>query len=168
MLVDKVHQTLAPSSRVEGVLGRLIRAFPARVLAADDVIAPAPQRTHAPARDASRAGLLARFDAWLWRMQQRETDAWLGQAKDTADLEFRMRTLERSHNGPGASDRNGAPRRAGAIVPAVAGSSLAKPGKAGHSGTSEFRDVPVVWLCTPFEATPASTVLSEARPCVSS
>ncbi|MGE0312382.1 MAG: DUF3563 family protein [Lautropia sp.] len=97
MLVDKFHEIHSPSARAEGVLGRLMRAFPARVLVADDVapaaVAPAPVSRARP--DATSTGLLARLDAWLWRLQQRETEAWLAQATDTADLESRMRSLER-------------------------------------------------------------------------
>ena len=99
MLVDKFHPTPSPSTRVEGLLGRLMRAFPARVLAAQDLavgerILTAPATIVPP-----KAGLLARVDAWLWRLQQRETEAWLGQSKDASELEYRMRTLERGDAG---------------------------------------------------------------------
>jgi Protein of unknown function (DUF3563) len=46
------------------------------------------------------AGLFSRFFRWieraLWRAQQRDVEHYLSQATDAADLERRMRTLERS------------------------------------------------------------------------
>lgn len=103
MLVDKFHPTPSASTRTEGVLGRLMRAFPARVLVAEDLSADpiAPVSRSAAASAAPRPSLLGRLDAWLWRQQQRETEAWLGQAKDASELEQRMRLLERGNSGFG-------------------------------------------------------------------
>ena len=46
------------------------------------------------------AGLFSRFFRWIerafWRAQQRDVEHYLSQATDAADLERRMRTLERS------------------------------------------------------------------------
>ncbi len=97
-----------PSSYPEGVLGRLMRAFPARTLSEADAQDPIER---APAADASVAAerrepatpkaFLARLDAWLWRRQQQEREAYLSGASDVTELEARMRQLEarRSRSG---------------------------------------------------------------------
>jgi hypothetical protein len=51
---------------------------------------------HAPDQPAApRMTWLERLDAWLWRVRQREREAWLAQAKDIAEVETRLRALER-------------------------------------------------------------------------
>lgn len=47
------------------------------------------------ANGAPRAGLLERLDRWFWTQQLNERDAYLAQAQDHADLERRIRDLER-------------------------------------------------------------------------
>jgi hypothetical protein len=38
---------------------------------------------------------LDRLDAWAWRRSQKEREAYLAQSKDIAELEARMRELDR-------------------------------------------------------------------------
>jgi hypothetical protein len=38
---------------------------------------------------------LDRLDAWAWRQHQKEREAYLAQSKDIAELEARLRELER-------------------------------------------------------------------------
>jgi len=40
-------------------------------------------------------GIFERLDRWLWRQEMKEREAWLAQSKDIAELEQRMRMLER-------------------------------------------------------------------------
>jgi hypothetical protein len=40
-------------------------------------------------------GWLARLDRWLWTQRQRAIEAYLAQSRDLADLERRMRDLDR-------------------------------------------------------------------------
>ena len=102
------HHSKLPSasSHALGVVGRLMRAFPARaVVDAGDVV-DAMQHPVAPAEKAAPAavgpqlvtprnqGLLGRLETWIWRQQQREREAYLAEATDIADLEARMRVLE--------------------------------------------------------------------------
>lgn len=88
------------SSHAEGVLGRLMRAFPARSMAeVDEVVASKEQTATAAAptvaQDANASrGFFARIENWIWRQQQREREAYLADATDIADLEARMRVLE--------------------------------------------------------------------------
>jgi hypothetical protein len=42
-----------------------------------------------------RQSWLDRLDAWVWRQQQKDRDAWLAQSKDLAELEARLRALDR-------------------------------------------------------------------------
>lgn len=46
-----------------------------------------------------RRSLLDRLDAWHFRQLQREREAYLARAKDMADLERRMRSIERGATG---------------------------------------------------------------------
>jgi hypothetical protein len=43
----------------------------------------------------AKLGIFERLDRWLWRQQMKEREAWLAQSKDIAELEQRMRMLER-------------------------------------------------------------------------
>lgn len=45
--------------------------------------------------------LLERLDRWFWRQQQREREAYLAKAQDLADLEARIKALERGGNALG-------------------------------------------------------------------
>jgi len=42
-----------------------------------------------------RRSWLDRLDAWAWRQQQKDREAWLAQSSDLADLEARLRALDR-------------------------------------------------------------------------
>ena len=92
--------TPSESTHAIGVLGRLMRAFPARAVAeVDEVVDLKPQATQPVASKpvesfSARGGLLARLESWIWRQQQREREAYLAEATDIADLEARMRVLE--------------------------------------------------------------------------
>ena len=96
------HQSNPPSAsnHAIGVLGRLMRAFPARAVAdANDVVDALQQPKSAVARTpistaTGPQGVLARLEAWIWRQQQRDREAYLADATDIADLEARMRVLE--------------------------------------------------------------------------
>ena len=44
---------------------------------------------------APRRGLLDRLSNWVWRSEQRATEAYLAKATDIFDLEARIRQLER-------------------------------------------------------------------------
>jgi Protein of unknown function (DUF3563) len=46
-----------------------------------------------PAR--SRSSWLERLDHWLWDQRQRDTEAYLAQSSDLADLERRLRDIDR-------------------------------------------------------------------------
>ena len=48
----------------------------------------------APKRES--VSLLERLDRWMYRLQQRERDAWLGSSQNVFELEDRIRYLERS------------------------------------------------------------------------
>jgi hypothetical protein len=85
----------------EGVLGRLMRAFPARTLSEADAleaVVPAPatvtgvvvEQRKSPIPD----GLVARLDAWLWRRHRHEREAYLSGARAVAEIEARMRRFE--------------------------------------------------------------------------
>ena len=96
------HHSNPPSAshHAIGVLGRLMRAFPARaVVDAGDVV-DAMQQSAAPVAVGPQLvtprhqGLLGRLETWIWRQQQREREAYLAEATDIADLEARMRVLE--------------------------------------------------------------------------
>jgi hypothetical protein len=62
-------------------------------------VAP-PARTvpAAPARRPKEPGpsWLARIERWLWRLEQKRVEDYLAQSVDVADLEVRIRRLERS------------------------------------------------------------------------
>ncbi len=96
------HQSNPPSASTHavGVLGRLMRAFPARAVAhAGDVVdalqQSKPAAVSAPVSTSTGPqGVLARLESWIWRQQQRDREAYLANATDIADLEARMRTLE--------------------------------------------------------------------------
>jgi len=50
-------------------------------------------------RDRSRSWLIRLFDrleTWSWERQVREREAYLAQSRDLADLEYRMRQLDRT------------------------------------------------------------------------
>ena len=42
-----------------------------------------------------RQSWLDRLDAWAWRQHQKDREAWLAQSKDLAELEARLRALDR-------------------------------------------------------------------------
>ena len=44
--------------------------------------------------------IFERVDRWFWNRHVRETEAWLAQSQDLAELEERLRRLERSASGP--------------------------------------------------------------------
>jgi len=62
----------------------------------------APKRGEAPrsgSRDRSGSWLARLFDrleTWSWERQVREREAYLAQSRDLADLEYRMRQLDRT------------------------------------------------------------------------
>lgn len=91
---------LSATNHAVGVLGRLMRAFPARTVVDADVAVDAVQQPAAVVRPlvqdnlSNRAGLLGRLESWIWRQQQRERESYLAEATDIADLEARMRVLE--------------------------------------------------------------------------
>ena len=88
------------SSHAIGVLGRLMRAFPARAVADAGDIVDIVQQPSTPVaakphfNPAGSVGLLGWLESWIWRQQQREREAYLAEATDIADLEARMRILE--------------------------------------------------------------------------
>ena len=51
----------------------------------------------APARVRAQVGLswLERVERWLWRLEQKRVDDYLARSVDLADLEMRLRRLER-------------------------------------------------------------------------
>ena len=57
---------------------------------------PAAERaTAARTRTDPPQGWLARLDAWFYRQQQRDREAWLAQSQDIFELEERLRQLDR-------------------------------------------------------------------------
>ncbi len=50
--------------------------------------------TSAPKRES--LSLFERLDRWMYRLQQREHEAWLGTSQNVFELEDRIRNLERS------------------------------------------------------------------------
>jgi len=57
---------------------------------------PAPES--APLKEAvatPRRSWLDRLDAWAWRQHQKDREAWLAQSQDLAELEARLRALDR-------------------------------------------------------------------------
>jgi len=56
-----------------------------------EALAPARRRTPA----AVRLHALDRLDRWFWRQRQKDRDAYLAGATDIADVERRLRDLER-------------------------------------------------------------------------
>lgn len=56
-----------------------------------EALAPARPRTPA----AVRLHALDRLDRWFWRQRQKDRDAYLAGATDIADVERRLRDLER-------------------------------------------------------------------------
>jgi len=96
------HHRNPPSAtnHAVGVLGRLMRAFPARTVVDADVVVDAAQQSRVPVAPqpqvgiSARVGLLGRLESWIWRQQQRERESYLADATDIADLEARMRVLE--------------------------------------------------------------------------
>ena len=96
------HHSNPPSESTHalGVLGRLMRAFPARAVADFDDLADATQQTQPTVANEHRTvakpprGLLARIESWVWRQQQRERETYLAEATDVADLEARMRVID--------------------------------------------------------------------------
>lgn len=53
-------------------------------------------RARSPKRPTeSSAGWLEQLDRWFWTQRQREREAYLAQAQDLADLERRMREIDR-------------------------------------------------------------------------
>ncbi len=53
------------------------------------VVEPAARRTE----PAVRRSLADRLDAWFWRQQQREIEAWLADSGDIYELERRVRDI---------------------------------------------------------------------------
>jgi hypothetical protein len=53
---------------------------------------PTPRRSRRPAR---RLHALDRLDHWFWRQRQKSRDAYLAGSADIADVERRLRDLER-------------------------------------------------------------------------
>src|SRR5579864_1170332 len=63
--------------------------------------APRRAETHAPAKPAAkavesaRAGWLDRLDAWFWRQEQKDREAYLAGSRDIFELERRIELLDR-------------------------------------------------------------------------
>jgi hypothetical protein len=51
---------------------------------------------HSSAPERESISLFERLDRWMYRLQQREREAWLGSSQDIFELEDRIRLLERS------------------------------------------------------------------------
>ena len=51
------------------------------------------------ASERAKLSLFERLDRWMFRLQQRDRDAWLSGAQDIFELEDRIRYLERSVGG---------------------------------------------------------------------
>jgi hypothetical protein len=51
-------------------------------------------RSSAPKRES--ISLFERLDRWMYRLELREREAWLGTSRDIGELEARVRQLERS------------------------------------------------------------------------
>jgi Protein of unknown function (DUF3563) len=114
MLVNRFPLSLSPTNLTEGVLGRLVRALPARALpepadrtdaVASDPAALATVPSTVPSTTAEpfyplEYGLFAQIENWLWTWRQRDTERYLSQARDLCDLESRMRDLDRHHDRP--------------------------------------------------------------------
>jgi hypothetical protein len=64
--------------------------------AADRAEAEARAAAAAARRTASAPSWLDRLDQWAWRQTQKRHEAYLAQSTDLADLERRLRALERS------------------------------------------------------------------------
>ena len=96
------YQSKLPSASTHalGVLGRLMRAFPARAVAETEIVADAVQQSRPVvarkpiSTSTGPQGLLTLIENWIWRQQQQERDRYLAAATDRADLEARMRVLE--------------------------------------------------------------------------
>lgn len=99
--MQRHHSNLpSASSHALGVLGRLMRAFPARAVVDVGDVVDAAQHSATPVAVGPQLltprhqGLLGRLESWIWRQQQRDREAYLAEATDIADLEARMRVLE--------------------------------------------------------------------------
>jgi uncharacterized protein DUF3563 len=56
-----------------------------------------PDTAPTPMRDATdERGLFERLDQWLWKMHQRDIEAYLARSADIYDLEARQRALNRN------------------------------------------------------------------------
>ena len=62
------------------------------------VARPKPLATvpHSGAPKRESTSLFERLDRWMYRLQQREHEAWLGTSQNVFELEDRIRHLERS------------------------------------------------------------------------
>ena len=62
-------------------------------------VAPPVRRSAPPAQaavsTAPRQSWLQRIERWLWRLEQKRVEAYLARSVDLADLEMRLRRLER-------------------------------------------------------------------------
>jgi len=65
--------------------------------AVSSIAPPVRTVTAAPARDSGAPPLswLERVERWLWRLEQKRVEDYLARSVDLADLEMRMRRLER-------------------------------------------------------------------------
>jgi hypothetical protein len=58
---------------------------------------PRPEARPMPPRPSvARTGWLDRLDQWAWRSRQRQHEAYLAEAANLAELETRLRDLERT------------------------------------------------------------------------
>jgi hypothetical protein len=86
-LFRSLAEGLAPAAS-SGPKHRASKPVADEAAANDDVARAA---VSAPAK----RSLLSRIDAWFWREQQRDLEAYLGQSVDIAEVEARMRAIER-------------------------------------------------------------------------
>ncbi|HTI46261.1 MAG TPA: DUF3563 family protein [Casimicrobiaceae bacterium] len=60
------------------------------------LVSEALRRPAADPKTAPRLGLLDRLDRWTWKQRQKDIEARLAQSTDLADLERRLRELDRA------------------------------------------------------------------------
>lgn len=63
--------------------------------AKDEPSAEAPAEASAP-EASQHTGFFSRLDARLWRQEQKRREAWLAESADMAELERRIRELDRN------------------------------------------------------------------------
>ncbi len=71
------------------------QAHPQRAQSNGHGIHPKRETAHAPTASPQRRTLFERVDAWFWRQQQEDREAYLARSRDVFELEQRIKALER-------------------------------------------------------------------------